>query len=175
MQAARKTTLALNCAYLCFAVSVPVGGEEYLARVTPGPDWKAGLDYNSVPDTPIPGSPEVLVQNPFLQMFLRVIDRRPHSLSMSRADGDHLRTPRPVLLVASSSLTWLPGRFVVKDETTVPCHLEMVLAGFALRRLQFLGVTAQTRHLALSSAASTPTHTEEEATRAGQRYRRPVW
>lgn len=66
---------------------------------------------------------------------------------MGRVDRIHLFIPRPMLLVANSSLTWLPGCFVPKDAATLdgitaPCHLEMVLAGSALRYVQFLGVTA---------------------------------
>lgn len=81
-------------------------------------------------------------------MFQRVIDQRSHSLSMGRMDGSHLLIPRPMLLVANSSLMWLPGCFVPEDAATLdgdnaaPCHLERKLAGLALRRVQFLGVTA---------------------------------
>lgn len=66
---------------------------------------------------------------------------------MSPVDGIHRLVPRPMLLVAKSSLTWLPGCFVPTDAATLdgitaPCHLEMVLAELALRYVQFLGITA---------------------------------
>lgn len=66
-----------------------------------GTDWKAGPDYNSVPDTPIPGSPMVLVQILFLQMLQRIINQRSHRLSMGSVDGNHLLIPKSVLLVAT--------------------------------------------------------------------------
>lgn len=65
-----------------------------------GPDWKGGPDYNSVPDTPIPGPPKVLVQILFLEALQRIINQRSQSLSMEVWTGKDLLIPKPMLLAA---------------------------------------------------------------------------